>query len=247
MLRIALISGLLISFFLLVRTIAGTWQEEVVPVMPVSDQASPATMSENRRLVFYPRVPAELPDLNLGYLFNEARLLVVEPKNDKKDAEPMIAIADVSYIGSVISSDRRVGIIGYQEQGASIGLQQSSGRTRPGGQAAAAVDKHAHLAPGENFSGYLVVDVLPEKIVFEKDGIKIEKSIVKVNKDRRTPMPQLQVDRRTQGRPPTSMINPGQEGGAPFRRSDPGDTDFTRPSAKERISAGRTQGAPTRI
>jgi hypothetical protein len=246
MLRITLISGLLISLFFLVRAIAGTWQGEEVPVMPVSAQASPAAMSENR-IVFYPPVPAELPDLNLGYLFNEARLLVVEPKTDKKDAEPMIAIADVSYIGSVISSDRRVGIIGYREQGAAIGLQQASGRIRPGGQAAAAVDKHAHLAPGENFSGYLVVEVLPEKIVFEKDGIKIEKSIVKANKDRKAPMPQLQVDRRQHERPPTSLPRPGQERGAPVQSFNPGNADDTRPSGRNHLSAGRPEGAPSRI
>jgi hypothetical protein len=246
MLRITLISGLLISFFLLVGAIAVTWQEDPVPVAPVTDQARPAAMPEKPGMAFYPQVPAELPDLNLGYVFNEARLLVVEPKSDKKDAEPMVGIADVVYIGSVISSDRRIGIIGYREQGTASQQQPAPGRARPGGQTAAAVDKHAQLTPGETFSGYLVVDVLPEKIVFEKEGIQIEKSILKANKERRAPMPQLQVDRSRQWRPSTSIRRP-EQAGTPDQMSGQGNRDATGHSARDHIRAGREGSGTTRI
>jgi hypothetical protein len=243
MLRIALFSGLLIVFFLQVVAIGFTLRKEAPPVIPVAYKDHPVELPETPVTIFYPPVPAELPDLNSGYIFNEARLLAVEPKEEIKDAGLMIAMADVFYIGSVISNDKRVGVIGYQEPASD--LQQDSGRPKPGRQAAL-VDKHAQLAPGEIFSGYLVVDILPEKIIFEKDGIQVEKSIMKANKVRRSPPLTQQVERRHQGRPPATSMRQGLDGSM-IRMMDPERAASGVPSGVDGINAGGSERVPTRI
>lgn len=192
--RITLLAGLLLSLLLLARGMAITLHEESAPPAPAGERQT-AVAAGKTGFAFYPPVPAELLDLNPGYIFNEARAMSRESRPGKKEAEAVIAISDISYVGSAISSERRIGIISYPEPAA--GFSHVAGRVRPGSRPAGG--RHVHLAPGETFSGYLVADVLPDRIVFEKDGIRIEKPLIRREPSKTAP--QLQADRKPQERP----------------------------------------------
>jgi hypothetical protein len=233
MLRITLITGLSISLLLLARGIAVTLQEETAPVSPVIERQA-AVAPGKPGFAFYPPVPVKLPDLNQGYIFNAARSLTHEPLEEKKEpAEPLIAVADISYIGSAISSDRRTGVIAYVEPSASF--RQTPGRTRSGSQQSAS--KHVHLAPGDSFGGYLVVQVLPDSIVFEKDGLRIEKPLVT---QEGSTSPHLQAGRRTQDRPAGDTFRPGRVDRHPVRT--PASVENMRPSGNDSFSANSNPG-----
>jgi hypothetical protein len=220
MLRLTLIGGLLISFALLIQGIAGNRQQEIMPAAPIAENTQAAKPIGKPGFAFYPPVPVELPDLNEGYLFNTARVLTEEPEPEEENveeapSEPGIDIANVYYIGSVIGSERRIGIIAYQEE-TDHHHRIGAGR-RPASRERTAGGSHEHLALGATFNGYLVTEVLPDRIVFEKDGISIEKSLL--SQERLPTPPQLQAGERTQRRSPANLMRPDR---SPRPISSPG-------------------------
>lgn len=212
MLRIILVLGLLLSFFLLVGGMSAIWREEPAATVEVADKTPPRKAMERREIQFYPPVPGRLPDLNRGYVFNEARSLANEGEGEGV-AEPAAdtTLDEATYVGSVISGERRIGVISYTEQTASQPRAVTRGRPVIG--APAGESKHVQLAPGETFGGYTVAEVLPDRIVFEKNGRKVEK-LLTADKQRKQPPQQLQGARRAQRQP-------GQIRGISPRRMEP--------------------------
>lgn len=203
MLKTFVALGLLLSLFLLVGSITTTLWPEAGPVDTVMHRQQPSAAAEKRNLDFYPPLPTKLPDLNAGYIFNPFRQLGDADTGDGP-AEPTVeAIMDaVTYVGSVISGKQRIGIIAYtvpddnQRPGAVI-----RGWRQPVKAPPHAENKHAQLAPGEIFGGYTVAEVLPDRIVFKKNGLTVEK-LLDVDKKRDAPRASLprQRARRVQGR-----------------------------------------------
>jgi hypothetical protein len=196
MLRLFIALGLLLSFLLLAASMMTTWREEPVPAVEVAEKTRSGMAAERRKLNFYPPVPARLPDLNKGYIFNEPRYLADEKSEEGVEAAADATLDEVSYIGSVISGERRIGIIAYAEKNPAQQLRVG-GRGRPLNVANQVENKHVRVVPGETFGGYTVAEVLPDRLLFEKDGMKIEK-LLAADKERKPPPAQLQGARRTQ-------------------------------------------------
>ncbi|MDA8165893.1 MAG: hypothetical protein M0017_12785 [Desulfobacteraceae bacterium] len=184
-------------------------------------------MADRKDPGFYPPVPGRLPDLNQGYVFNEARSLVDE-KNGEAAAVADTTLDDATYVGSVISGKRRIGVVAYTEKSIGQQPQRFVIRGRPdmaGAQAGASQSKHIELAPGETFGGYTVAEVLPDRIVFKKNGRSMEK-LLDVAKERKPP-PTLPAGRRPQPQGGQErVVTPRQAGPAgrvqPVRGPEPG-------------------------
>lgn len=145
---------------------------------------------------FNPVVPESLPDVEKGYVFSEKRKLekdlppemvkplVVEPGPEVLDS--------VTYIGSVIIGDLRRALVIFQEpsRDAAAGPgRRPGGVRRPGAPSAPATvssssPQNKQLYLGDRLLGFAVAAIEPERIVFEKGTLKVEKFLYDRNKKR---------------------------------------------------------------
>ncbi len=137
------------------------------------------------KMVFNPEVPSPLPDLAEGYLFTQDRLLDESDldalnKDGKQEKEIVsdLDLEEVTYSGSIIIGDLRKGLISY-----SSGQSQVKKGVR-GATKGRVVMTHKQLNQGEVFKGFLVALVDEDRIVFERDGEKVEKLLYDQNKKR---------------------------------------------------------------
>lgn len=183
--KIILIIALFISFLFFSFTVVESLQNRTlsfqsVPESRKKQHSHPLLTKEIR---FYPSVPAKLPDLNEGYLFNQERQL--KPPETIESAavdDPLdIDMDEVRYAGSLINGSTRKGLIRYQavrtqiKRGARVAIAK-----RP------TAEKWSSkvVEEGENVSGYRVVSISPEAIVFEKGGSQLEKKLYTPDKER---------------------------------------------------------------
>jgi hypothetical protein len=134
----------------------------------------------------YPPVPAVSPELSDNYLFNSERSF----EDDGVAAGPAngaVDLAEVTFTGSLIVGQIRIGLITYQDDvAAAPGTPAATSRR---GQVARrartkSVTKNRQLAAGENFMGYSVEAIEKDRIVFKKGDEMIEKFLYDSGKDR---------------------------------------------------------------
>ncbi|MDT8336100.1 MAG: hypothetical protein RQ753_10415 [Desulfurivibrionaceae bacterium] len=132
----------------------------------------------------YPPVPAMLPDLNENYLFNSERSFAEDVQDAGVAAEPM-DLTGITYTGSLIVGQIRIGLITYQEDvsvaGASPAAGQAGSRRRVPTRT---VIKNKQLAVGENFMGYVVEEIAKDRLVLKKGDEMIVKFLYDSGKDR---------------------------------------------------------------
>ena len=151
---------------------------------PVSEERQatkpqPAYPAE-KNVIFYPPVPLALPDLDKGYLFNEERMIEGaaggnEGGQEEEDTAALSVDMDtVFYAGSIIIGEVRKGLVTYPApQAAALNRKITTRQAAP----PARERNYAQLAVGENFSGYEVIEVEPNRIVFRKGADTIEKML----------------------------------------------------------------------
>ena len=182
--RITIIFALLISLIILLRSGITAWQFTPGPGPQTGETVPDSVFHDKGAVDFSYVVPQPLPDLHKGYLFNAERALVIEEaaelEPDGKDGtdETDIDFDTVSYAGSIITGDLRKAIVTYsvappsRNRSRSAAIRSRNTRTA---RAAASQNKHAQLVLGDTFSGYKVVDIKAEKIIFQRDEEQIEK------------------------------------------------------------------------
>jgi hypothetical protein len=119
-----------------------------------------------------PTPPAAPPDLNQGYLFSAERSLTGGGKGGKAQNAANVAIDKIHYSGSIIT-DKPKALLSFSLGGAedsSGGGPQKQGFLR--------------VAVGDTVNGYKVTEILPEKIIFSRDGQQITKLLYDKAKDR---------------------------------------------------------------
>ncbi|MFH1215399.1 MAG: hypothetical protein V1706_02750 [Pseudomonadota bacterium] len=143
-----------------------------------------------KKVVFYPPVPAALPDLNQGYLFNAERFLPGDNEEEAADTDNgqdvSVDIATVSYAGSIIAGDIRKGLIVYPPPKTPPPAAIGANKNAP---APLKPRNYTQLVAGDTVSGYKVVAIEPEKLVLQKGEETIEKMLIDPKKDRIAPPP----------------------------------------------------------
>lgn len=219
MIRPALVLALLLSAAVMMRGLASDWKK--TPLPPVDNAAkkeapiaamAPVASSPVKGL--QPVVPATLPDLKTGYLFNPERMLAgaeaVPPADDTEAAGdellPAIAasIGEVTYTGSIIADAFSRAIIVYPAAPKAAAVAQPasrSSRSKPPSTAGGA-EEHAQLEVGDMLDGYAVAEILPDKLVFTKGDETVEKLLHDPDKKRQAPAPMPAAPPPPGGGPP---------------------------------------------
>lgn len=137
---------------------------------------------------FNPPVVTPLPDVNKGYVFSEKREFAKEaPPAAGKSAQaeqgpdPLLSVL---YSGSVIVGNLRRALVIYQEQPLEAAARRPSPGRGPAVAAAQGVVRNKQLHLGDSFLGYVVAAIEPDRIVFEKGDLKVEKFLHDRNKKR---------------------------------------------------------------
>lgn len=209
------------TLVLLSMEFAETWKETtsfaITPV-EVDDKAIAAQHVE--KVDFYPPVPAALPDLYEGYLFNQDRFLA-EPgetvAEQSDDTGEDIDLGDVTYVGSLIMGSTRQGIITYPDPETTVTKRRvTRGRSRISKRAAALKARRGktrrlsrQVNVGDNFSGYEIDMIQPDQIVFVRDEERVEIDLYDPDKDRivlpaRPSVPQKRQVRKTVRKAPAA-------------------------------------------
>lgn len=220
MIRTLVVLALLLSSAAMMRGVAHDWRQGPPPVKEGSAaKKAGATAVESTALPqvkpLQPPVPANLPDLKDGYLFNPERMLAGATPPAKTDEpekpidtslQPGLAakINDVTYAGSLITKKIRRALIVYTEaeKGKAAAPAQpasKSSKAKPPGGAAPGGEKHAQLELGDLLDGYTVAEIQPDKIIFSKGEETVEKMLHDPSKKRQAP--------------PPMKANPGPPGG----------------------------------
>lgn len=225
MIRPFLVVMLLFGAVFMMRGVATDWRKNALE-SPVSspkgsEQGSEAAPPAVSVTPFQPSSPATIPDLKVGYVFNQERMLgseeplpeeVVEEEGPyNENAHGITAdIEEIVFVGSIIADNFSRALIVYPTQNLSAPekpTSRSSKRKGPPQGVSAGPEEHAQLEVGDQISGYEVVDILPNKLIFSKDDETIEKLLFDPEKPRQSPAPRL---------------GSGPPGGGPPRPPTPG-------------------------
>lgn len=165
-----------------------SWQESESIVPAVKAVKKPAAPGGTQKQVsFYPQVPARLPDLTQGYLFNADRFLASEEKGEQveevKDGVKL-DMDQLFYAGSIIIGDNRKGLVSYVDlQAKKTGKKTTSKKKKR----SASKKKYAQLKINDQLGGYTVTEVEADHITFERGGKSIEKMLHDSSKARIKP------------------------------------------------------------
>lgn len=186
MLRIAVIISLLLSLAFMAKAIVSGLQENGKQTLAVQEREAPKPhpLPPVKLQNYYPPVLKNPPDLKKGYVFNESRSLVKEELTDAEtvaDKGPKVKLEDVSYSGSIKTDKFLKALISYP---APKEDRTPEAGAPPAARGSASILSHKQLEVGEVFSGYKVVSIEPEKLVFEKGGKKTEKFLFDPKKER---------------------------------------------------------------
>jgi len=212
MIRPALVVILLAFAVFMMRGVATDWRKggldapEPPAKKAATSEAAPAVAPAKP---LQPKAPPKLPDLKVGYIFNQERMLggdesppvaqANEEEADNQNAQGISAsIDEITFVGSIIAdgftralvlypaaSDTRAGQSAPKASKASKGKAPSP----PGGGAPAAggPEEHARLELGDKISGYEVAEILPDKLIFSKGDETVEKLLFDPAKKRQAP------------------------------------------------------------
>ncbi len=147
---------------------------------PSNNKQQKILMAE-KEVNFYPQVPHPLPNLNHGYLFNEERLISVQGEERFGEAKevnrpgPTVDMDNVFYAGSIIVGEVRKGLVVYTLPRPSTPQNR---RMRPTQVDSRDKERnYMQLAVGTKFSGYKVIAIEPDRIVFSNGLESIEKKL----------------------------------------------------------------------
>jgi hypothetical protein len=224
MIKLAISAILFITVFVMMRGIATTWRENKMaePVTAARRINKPVTPSPPARPpVVTPPSTAALPNLEKGYLFNPERSLTgadntaTDKLNAANDLGIQTNISKVTYTGSIIGDNFKVAILTIPTpktrfRPASQNRFSSLNRFRPPRNRSAI--KNLRVKEGDLLSGYKVTAITPDKIIFEKDGDKVEKLLYDPDKKR---------DYTFHGRQTPHFVRPAESPLVPFNRTNP--------------------------
>lgn len=182
--RIALLAALLFCLSLILRQFfvdGGGLALEEVPLEEGAGGVRPAFTGKS----LYPPVPAVMPDLNDNYLFNSERSFAGD-ELDAGFADEMVDLAEVTYTGSLIVGNIRMGLITYQDDVPVAGATAPPARrgAAPPRNRTKTVARNKQLAVGDDFMGYLVEKIEKDRLVLKKGDEMIEKFLYDSGKDR---------------------------------------------------------------
>jgi hypothetical protein len=253
MLKLIAAIALSLSLIFLVKESVVALRADNTPAPPASEgrQVKPqTTYTAEKNVVFYPPVPISLPDLNKGYLFNEERMIEGAAGENADGTEedstgPSVDMDTVFYAGSIIIGEMRKGLVMFPPAKMPVPTRRTPTKQAP---APPKEKNYAQLGIGETFSGYKVVAVEPDRIVFQKGADTIEKILNDPKKTRIAAPPPPPKER---GKIPTAVTSKTKrvqldkaKTGSPGRQSSGTVKSTTRRFPSQKIQVPGVQAPP---
>lgn len=129
-----------------------------------------------------PVMPARLPDLNAGYLFNSQRFLAQETRAGATDKGPDHSIRpeDVVFNGALLGQGHHKALVSY-----TLAPKQEIRPGRPGPAAQTSRRQGSiQLGIGDELGGYTVTEITADFILFSKGSETIKKTLFDPDKER---------------------------------------------------------------
>ena len=203
--RLAMAVVLLLALLAQAWGLVSAWRDDPLQRLAVSGKKEePVVGLPGGRQSLHPTPPAIAPDLNQGYLFNAERSLNGGGgKGSQARDAANVAIEKIHYSGSIITDSNPKALLSYAVGG-------------PADSGAGGAPKQGFLrvAEGDTVNGYTVAEILPEKIVFSRDGQKITKLLFEKTKDRSqgsTPLSSREQSGQIPAPPPAAPAAQGPE------------------------------------
>jgi len=195
--RLAMVVVLLLALVAQAWGLVSVWRDDPLHSLAATKKkvARPLAAMPGESLSLQPTPLGALPDLNEGYLFNAERSLAAGGgKNGQAQKAANVTIDKIHYSGSIITATNPRALLSY-----AVGGQADSS----GGAAGSQKQGFLRVTVGDTVNGYKVTEILPEKIVFSKDGQKITKLLYDKAKDRGVaPSPMSSREQSGQQAPP---------------------------------------------
>jgi len=186
---------LLISLSFMVFEITEAWQSSEIPVAQriQKEKSTSEPQKKPQTIHFYPAVPASLPNLYEGYLFNRERSLADPakyPEEIPENTEDQVSLEfdQLRYNGSIIIGDIAKALVTYPEPTKISDYQRVASRQKSSKRKQRRIKKNTMVKktvePGDSIGGYLVKNIHPHKIVFQRGGEHLEKMLYDPDKKR---------------------------------------------------------------
>ncbi len=185
----AILVALVLTLTGILRQFVAGPAEGLRPEVSTGAEGESAAKPTFPEAVLYPPVPAVLPDLNDGYLFNSERKFEAVAVDTAGGGNGAVDLDEVTYAGSLIVGEIYKALITYQEKSPVARSPASTARQAARTRRAApkVVSKYKQLEQGAMFMGYLVEKIEKDRIVFSKGDEVVEKFLYDPDKDRTVP------------------------------------------------------------
>jgi hypothetical protein len=179
--------------------LVSVWRDDPLQSLAVGKKKEvlPQAAMPGKSLSLQPMVPGVPPDFNEGYIFNVERSLAAgDDKDGQSQGAGKESMDKVQYNGSIIAENNTRALLSYPL--VSPGSQQKQGFLR--------------VVVGDTVNGYMVADILPEKIIFSRGGQKIIKLLHDKTKEQTAGQPSPPVSEPMERTPvaPRTQQSPAQ-------------------------------------
>ncbi|MBU1406370.1 MAG: hypothetical protein KKE82_02705 [Proteobacteria bacterium] len=174
--RLAMAVVLLLVLLAQAWGLVSVWRDDPLHGLVVGKkkEAPARDAMAGKSLSLQPMVYGVPPDFNEGYIFNVERSLAAgEGKDGQSRSAGMELMDKVQYNGSIIAENNTRALLSYPL--ATPGSLQKQGFLR--------------VVVGDTVNGYMVADILPEKIIFSRGGQEIIKLLHDANKEQTAEQP----------------------------------------------------------
>ena len=187
-------------------------------------RATKKTARQNKPLSLNPKVPSPLPNLNQGYLFNQARFLKSGNGDPNGQSNQHINMESLQYNGSIIIGETRKALISYTDGAkTSQRIKKTPSRTPRKNTSPKQQTTSKVVTLGESIGGYTVSQVEPLQLTFTRGSHTITKDLFSTEKKRKTKVDKI-IRKATPARTTktarriTKTPVEGRKTGAPVRK-----------------------------
>lgn len=173
--RLAMAVALLLMLLAQAWGLVSVWRDDPLRTLAPPEKQTPAAVVASRTVSMQPPLGV-VPDFNQGYLFNAERGLAAgSGRGGQAQNAANVGIDKIRYSGSIITAANPKALLSYS-LGGPAGPQDGGAGARKQG--------FLRVAIGDTVDGYKVTEILPEKIIFSRDGQQITKFLYDKEKER---------------------------------------------------------------
>lgn len=173
--RFAMAVALLLVLLVQAWGLVSVWRDDPLGSLASTEKKEVAAAKVSRTVSMQP-VLGVVPDFNQGYIFNAERGLAAgSGRSGQSQNAANVAIDKIHYSGSIITATNPKALLSYSLGGPAVPQDGGVGPQKQG---------FLRVAVGDTVNGYKVTEILPEKIIFSRDGQQITKLLYDKGKAR---------------------------------------------------------------